>query len=49
METSLAIKTKPKKFYSPPVLIVYGKVADLTAGGTGKDKEGMNNETNKHP
>ena len=30
----------PKKSYTPPALIVYGKLTELTAGGTGTENEG---------
>jgi hypothetical protein len=30
---------EPKKPYTPPTLIVYGKLTELTAGGTGHQSE----------
>jgi hypothetical protein len=39
-----------KKVYTPPTLTVYGKLTELTAGGTGPDGEGAGEswKVNKH-
>lgn len=39
-----------KKFYTPPALIVYGKLTELTAGGTKNTGEpGMSTVGNRKP
>jgi hypothetical protein len=35
----------PKKPYSPPIFVDYGKVKDLTSGGLGSKKENKPHDT----
>lgn len=38
---------KEKKVYTPPALIVYGKMTELTAAGSGLEPEGQSSSQNK--
>ena len=46
----MKIKEETKKTYRQPTLNVYGKLKDLTAGGSGKSNEGKDtNDFTKRP
>ena len=42
IETKEEQPAKPKKVYTPPALTVYGKLSELTAGGSGHAHEAGN-------
>lgn len=42
-------KIVKKKVYTPPILTVYGKLTELTAGGVGSVSEGGSSASMKRP
>jgi hypothetical protein len=43
------LQVKNKKAYTPPALTTYGKLNELTAGGTGTQTESSMKELTKRP
>jgi hypothetical protein len=42
-------KKSPKKTYQPPELKEYGRIQDLTAGGSGRKPENHPHQRNRYP
>jgi hypothetical protein len=42
-------KNRPKKIYRPPELKEYGRIRDLTAGGSGRKTENHSHQRRRYP